>query len=213
MKTHFLIVALLMFFVGLVPNIAIGDPSYTLATFADPSNDSDNPLFSVDFLSGFLTGGWDDTKTGLTLEIPYYGHTFSDVWFDMTPVSIGLSGSTGSGVIRFFQDGTSTDPLMQIVFDNGSVSRFGYGSEEYTFVADIITISGSEIANELENEQFAFSFVNKQRLPGDAGLAGGFSATASFTSSAVVGPLVPEPTTIALLGAGVFSLIRRKKIA
>ncbi|MFA6187196.1 MAG: PEP-CTERM sorting domain-containing protein [Phycisphaerae bacterium] len=209
MKKHLLMIAAIVFSVGFISAGAIA--SVTLATFADPSLNSSNPLFTVDFLNSSLTGGWADARAGLTLEIPYNGNTFSDVWFDMTPVSIIDSfGTTGSGTIRFFQAGTLINPLVKIDFINGSVSRFGFGADE-VFVANNVTITGSEITNTLSDEEFAFSFANKQKLLGAAGSTGGFTATAAFTSSAVVGPLVPEPATIALLSIGALSLLRRKK--
>ncbi|MHB0946250.1 MAG: SUMF1/EgtB/PvdO family nonheme iron enzyme, partial [Sedimentisphaerales bacterium] len=159
----------------------------TIATFADPSWDSNNPLFTVAFIHNSLTGGWSDDKVGLTLQIPYNGNTFSDAWFDMTPVSIDSLGNTGSGTIRFFEDGalpTST-PLVQIDFPSGFVSRFGFGADEL-FVASSVTITGSQITDMLSEEQYAFSFQNKKILPGSTNLNDGFTATAAFTSSAMV---------------------------
>ena len=212
MKKHkkYLVISILLTFLAVGFISANARASMTMVTFADPSLSSSNPLFTIDFLGNSLTGGWDDAKTGLTLEIPYNTNTFQNVWFDMTPVSIDSYGNVGSGTIRFFQDGTLTDPLVVIVFTSGSVSRFGFGADEL-FVADSVTIAGSEIINVLSDEQFAFSFANKKKLSGPAGLAGGFTATAAFTSSAVVEELiVPEPATVALLGLGTLSLFRRK---
>ena len=189
--------------------------SVTIATFADPSKNSSNPLFTVDFLNHSLTGGWADANTGLTLEIPYNGNTFSDAWFDMTLVSIDSYGNTGSGMINFYKNNTST-LLVTIAFQSGSVSRFGFGAEDEFdddgFVANNVTITGSEIVNTLSEEQFAFGFANKKKLSGLAGQMGGFTTTAAFTSSAVVGEsTIPEPATICILGLGALSLIRRKK--
>jgi len=182
-----------------------------MTTFEDPSKNSSNPLFTVDFLNNSLAGGWGFGKTGLTLEIPYNSNTFENAWFDMTPVSIDINGTTGPGTIRFFEAGTLINPLLTIDFISGSISRFGFGAEN-DFVANNVTITGSEIINMLSDEQFAFSFANKSKLLGAAGLAGGFTGTAAFTSSAVVGEIiVPEPATICLLGLGGWSLLRRKR--
>jgi len=137
MKKHLIIICLVIFIsVGFIS--ASAEASMTMVTFADPSN-SNNPLFTVDFLNNSLTGGWDDAKTGLTLEIPYNGSTFFDVWFDITPVSIDSYGNTGSGTINFYENNAST-PLVTINFQSGSVSRFGFGAEDDEFVADIVTI-------------------------------------------------------------------------
>lgn len=205
MKKHLLIITLIFSFGFISANVIA---SITMVTFDDPSLNSSNPLFTVDFLNNSLTGGWSDVKTGLTLEIPYNGNTFSDAWFDMTPVSIDSSGDTGSGTISFYENNALT-PLLTITFQSGSVSRFGFGADEL-FVANSVTITGSEITNLLSDEQFAFSFANKKKLSGPAGLAGGFTATAAFTSSAIFVPEIPEPATVALLGFGALSLVKRK---
>ncbi|MHB0946887.1 MAG: PEP-CTERM sorting domain-containing protein [Sedimentisphaerales bacterium] len=217
MKKHLLTVSLLVFLVGFVPTIAMGDPivSVTLATFADPSPSSSNYLFKVDFTQMEITGGWSDAQTGLVLEIPVTGYTvenssaFQDAWFEMSTVQItsaySLYGETGAGVINFYENGTAVNPLVTINFESGLISRFGLGAEE-VFVADNVTITGSKIPNQIEEERFAFSFANLAKLSGHTLWTDGFTATAAFTSSAV-----PEPATIALLSIGALSIIRRKK--
>jgi len=196
------------------------DASMTIATFADPSEDSSNPLFDVNFTSMKLNGGWDDNKTGLILEIPYSDYTvennnaFIDVWFNMTEVTItskfltplGTFGQTGFGKIDFYEDNSSTDPLVVISFDSGSVSPYGFGANEMLFTASNVTITGSKITDTLSQEQFSFSFANLAKLSGSTDWNDGFTATAAFTSSAV-----PEPATIGLLSLGALSLFRKKK--
>jgi hypothetical protein len=187
--------------------------TFTVATFGDPSLISTNPLFTVDFglTQMKLTGGWSDDKTGLTLEIPYSGNTFEDAWFEMDEVEITYAymtfGETGPGEINFYEDGDSGNPLVTFDFESGSVSRYGFGADEI-FVANNVTITGSEITGTLSEEMFSFSFANLARLPGSANWNDGFTATAAFTSSAVP---VPEPATIGLLGLGALSLLRRKR--
>ena len=185
----------------------------TIATFADPSKNSANPLFKVDFQNNLITGGWGDAKTGLTLEIPYSGHNFTDAWFSMTDVAIsnisGISGDTGSGEINFYANGTSTNPLLIIDFQSGSVSRYGFGANGM-FVANNITITGSEITDTLSEEEFSFSFSNLAKLPYYGSWYDGFTATAAFTSSATIPTHdTPEPATLCLLGFGALSLIRK----
>jgi len=185
--------------------------TFIVATFADPSNNSSNPLFNVNFNSMTLTGGWSDTKIGLLLNIPYSGHNFTDAWFTISQLSLtqiipSTLYSTGSGVINFYANGNSITPLLVINFVSGDlVSNINLGANNL-FVANNVTITGSEITGALSEEEFSFSFANPAHLDGSTNWDDGFAATAAFTSSAI-----PEPATIALLSFGVLSLIRRKK--
>jgi hypothetical protein len=123
---------------------------------------------------------------------------------DITTVH-AMSGDTGAGVINFYANGSTTDPLVIVTFLSGAVTRYGLGADEI-FNAHNVIITGSEITGELSEEQFAFSFANLANLPNHTEWADGFTATAAFTSSAV-----PEPATIALLSLGALSLMRKKK--
>jgi hypothetical protein len=184
--------------------------SMTIATFADPVQIAPIiPLFAVNLLTDTITGGWADSKTGLLLEIPYSGNNYPDAFFTMTPVDYTFNASggvTGGGTIKFFADNQSisSTPLIQIDFVSGSVSPYGFaGMNE--FFANGVVITGSEIGTPpLSNESFSFSFANQKALSGNWNK--GYTATSSFTSSAI-----PEPATIAILSLGVLSLIRRKK--
>jgi hypothetical protein len=216
MKRSSLMIILLALSVGFIS--ANAKATMTIATFADPSGNSGNPLFTVNFLGGTLNGGWADGKTGLTLEIPCTGYTiengnaFHDVWFEMTQVGIDAFGNTGGGEIDFYAHGTTTNPLLTISFESGFVSRYGFGANEL-FTTDNVTIESSKITNTLSEEEFSFSFANKKKLPANPN---GFTATAAFTSSAAVEintHSVPEPATICILGLGALSLVRRKNSA
>jgi hypothetical protein len=211
MKRHSLMVILVaLFAVGVIS--ANAKASSTIATFDDPSRNSSDPLFKTDFTQMKLTGGWADTKTGLTLDIPYSGHSFSNAWFEMTGTSspgveiTDTFGDTGGGVINFYRDGTTTNPLLTISFGSGFVSRYGFGADGIFDVGNV-TIMGSEITGTLSEEQFAFSFANLAKLPGYNSWNDGYTTTAAFTSSAEI----PEPATLCLLGLGALNMICRKR--
>ncbi|MHB0946886.1 MAG: PEP-CTERM sorting domain-containing protein [Sedimentisphaerales bacterium] len=179
--------------------------TFTVATFSDPSGDSNSPLFEVDFAAMTLNGGWADTEIGLLLNVPYSANSFTNAWFEMTEVAIiNTFGDTG-GEIKFYADGDSTTPLLDITFGSGYVSRFNFGADEM-FVANNVIITGSQIGGVLSAEEFSFAFANLAKLTGSSNWDDGFTATAAFTSSAI-----PEPATMGLLSIGFLSLIRRKK--
>jgi hypothetical protein len=180
--------------------------SETVGTFQDPSGGGSDPVFSIS--PGQLIGGWDDSKTGLTLEFPFLPSTFTDVFFTMDPIAYtgGLQGgTTGPGNIKFFEDNANTnidDPIFVIDFDSAILSAFGFGGN--SFFGNNVTLSGSQINGSLTDEaSFSFGFGNMRHV-GD----GIYTATAAFTSSAVV----PEPVSLALLamGAGILRLKRKR---
>ncbi len=187
--------------------------SFTVATFADPAKtDSNFPLFDVNFISMKLDGGWGDDKTGLTLEIPYNSTIFHNAWFDVNdvvtlyaPLTPGDPYGTGPGIIKFYADGNSTDPLLIIEFASAALTMDNFGANE--LYAENVTFKGSQITSPLFEEMFSFTFgTNPAHLPGSNSWDDGFLTTASFTSSAV-----PEPATIGLLCLGALSLIDRRR--
>jgi len=187
------------------------EATLTIATFDDPAGGSDSAFFRVDLTNNLITGGWDDSKTGLNLDVVYSGNPFPDAFFTMTPVSYTgglMGGPTGGGIIKFFADGQSTGmtPLIQIEFDSANLSPTSFGGVE--LFGNDLTISGSEIGGAtLTDEAFSFGFANQVLLNND--WDDGFTATAAFTSSAV-----PEPATLALLGIGaLITLTRRRRPA
>ncbi len=211
MKKQLIVSAIVLSAALLLPMGNIQAASVTVATFADPSGEATNPLFTVNWASSTVNGIWDDSKTNLDLQIVLPGAqaVFNDAWFVMDPVNITSTtifggekfGTTGSGQIRFYENGTSVNPVMVIDFLTGFIGRQFISADE--FYGNNVTITGSAIPYALSFEQFSFSFANVTALPGGVD---GFTSTASFTSSAV-----PEPTTIALLGLGTLLLMRRKR--
>lgn len=195
-----------------VPGGSYAATSTTIATFANPALSSDTPLFTVDFDNGIITGGWEDFRTGLYLEVPITGNPFPDAFF-IIPESIiytgGLDGGdTGGGTIKFYADGVDpdqTEPLIQIDFESGYLAKDGAGLHASNVLrADDVEITGSQITGVLSGEIFTFSFGNHQPLNGN--WDNGFTATAAFTCSAVI----PEPATIGLLAVGALLASRKK---
>jgi hypothetical protein len=179
----------------------------TIATFADPSGGGANPLFTIDG-AGIINGGWDDSKTGLDLNIVYTSTTYNDAWFEMSELTYGggYGGVTNSGWVKFYKNNApDTDtPILQIDFSSANLSGGGLASQELlVFTNAEIEITGIDIDLELVDEAFGFAFANHVLTPGNSG----FTATAAFTSS---GAPIPEPATICMLGLGCLNLIRRK---
>lgn len=166
----------------------------TIATFADPAADGSTPLFTLSGMT--LTGGW--SATGLNLLTPGIpAPDFPDAHFTLTPLTVSPSGVTSGGSILFTD--ASSAPLFTIMFDSGQLSPIAFGATEFLSL-NVVSFSGPIVPPGLNMESFAFSFANQTVTPL------GFTATASFTSSAV-----PEPASIMLLAGGVASLIRRRR--
>lgn len=167
----------------------------TVATFADPAADGSTPLFTASGSS--LNGGW--MGTGLTLDVPIAGMSFADATFVMDPVVVNSDDTVGAGNIRFYEDAGMMNLILQIDFDSAQLikpTQFGA-----SFVsANDVTFSGPVITTTLADEQFAFSFANP--VVGQTST----TYTASFTASAV-----PEPGTLALLGAAAMCFVRRRR--
>lgn len=181
--------------------------SLTVASFADPSQSSTEPLFMVNFTENFVAGGWADGLGNLHLAVPHIGAIFPNAWFEMDRLDIvsvehvfGVPhGRTSAGQIRFYRPGTDTDPLMVIDFAQAFVSQTA-GLTSMDFFGQQVEFGGSQISRDLFDKQFSFSFANTEQLA----QADGFTATAAFTSSAI-----PEPATIALLAVGAMLAFKR----
>lgn len=181
--------------------------SVTVATFADPAISSATPLFTVDLTAGAygtISGNWFGTN--LDLEV-LSSTTYHDAEFRMTNLSLTaetnpmLGTKTDGGTIYFLS--AANDHLLQIDFDSAWFTTWGIGSGESVLLGNNVTITGQALGGlVLSEESFAFSFANHSPLEGS--FENGFTATASFTSSAV-----PEPATILLLG--VSSLVVRRR--
>ena len=183
---------------------AMANP-FTVATFADPAASGATPLFTVDMVSQRIFGGW--AAPGLDLEVVLAGATYPDASFTLTDlvgdpgvsyVEPGYTGPTGGGFVRFFDD--VGDPLLSIEFDEAFLTPGSMAADELVSL-NIVDIRGDALPGGglgLTDEAFGFAFANQELLPGDAG----FTATASFTSSAV-----PEPSMVVLLGVGLMAVV------
>ena len=190
---------------GILLSVALASSgrAATIATFADPALDGSTPLFTIDLTVDRISGGW--SSTGLTLEVPVSGNTFSNACFTMTDLTYTGSsfiGTSGPGTIKFFKQGDSitATPLIQIAFDSAQLSVGGLGGDDILSSNNVV-ITGSEISGTLYEETFAFSFANHQLSANRQML----TTTAAFTSSAL-----PEPASMLLLSLGIPMIWRRK---
>ena len=117
-------------------------------------------------------------------------------------------GYTGAGVIEFYADDDTVmaEALLKLEFDRADLNLGGVYAHSI-FIADNVTISGVGIPA-LKMEGFSFSFASQEPLSGS--WDDGFTATASFTSSAI-----PEPISLGLLTLGSLVLfgVRRRPVA
>jgi len=187
----------------------------TVATFADPSQTSDECFFTVDLTGNRIYGEWVQGNSGLDLEVVLAGMTYPDAFFTLTGDDgfdgiaynhTGFYGETGGGVLEFFDSDAA--PLLQVEFDAAFLTPGGMASDELLSL-NVVDIRGDALpfgGAYLVEESFGFSFTNQQLLnPGEPGE--GFEATAAFTSAATV----PEPSVVVLLGVGALTLVRRRR--
>ncbi len=173
--------------------------SITVASFADPAGDETTPLFQFDATAHELSGGWSDP--GLTLETATGTH--ENVTFTMSTLDVDAFGETSDGQVDFRDAGNAL--IYRITFDSAHLSVIGFGATEF-LATNAVAFSGSILPAPVFNESFSFAFANQT----PSGPAGGFTATAAFTSSAEV---VPEPASVVLLlaGFGALGVSRRRR--
>jgi MYXO-CTERM domain-containing protein len=190
--------------------LAASAQATTVATFADPAANGSTPLFHFDGATNTMTGGWNGL--GLLLQTPGEpGYPdYSDARFTMTPLTvIGSFGPVlmmSAGQVNFFD--SSNAPLLTVSFSGGYLNpTTSFGASDFTgfdvsFSGPILTGFTSS------SEAFAFSFANLTLDPPTP--SGGYTVTASFTSSADL-TRVPTPGAGALLGLGVLAAFRRRR--
>jgi hypothetical protein len=196
--------------------LAMPAHAITVATFADPAEDALSPVFevTVDTVNGKVTGGWPDSRTNLDLLLPIVGpnppgiDSYADAWFRMSELSYTgtvAAGTTGPGTIEFFADGDPGNTvLLSIAFDSAQVTFRGLYADNIVSMNNVV-FGGLETTEwtTVDEESFAFSFGNQTLIPDPNNPGGppiGYTATASFTSSADV--FIPEPSVLALMGLG-----------
>lgn len=196
-----------------------GTVSSTIATFANPSDGSEIPLFAVNFsngAAGSITGSWQND--GLTLEIPAGNTSYDNVHFTMDDLTynypMGGNNSATGGSIEFTA-GSNTpganenDVLLVVSFESLYLGMFETGLHAQTLYGHGVTFSGNDLnpLGDLTNEQFGFAFTNINKEFDVNGAVTSYTATASFDSSAVV----PEPATVLLLSSGFLAFVHRRK--
>ncbi|MFH0982327.1 MAG: PEP-CTERM sorting domain-containing protein [Planctomycetota bacterium] len=223
MKSSFTSQAVVPALAALLLGVPAWADTLTVATFADPSPSSMDPLFTVDLGADRITSTWGPGKTGLDLEVILTGITYPDAYFTLSQDAAGLIpgiryvdnppgsfyGPTRKGFIRFFA--ADDTPLMRIKFNAAFLTPGGVGADEIVSL-NIVDIRGPALPGGgagLTDEGFGFAFANQVRLPGPDPTDPGddlLKATASFTSSAV-----PEPSMVTLFGFGLLTVARRRR--
>lgn len=176
----------------------------TVATFADPTSGPTPSLFQYNATTQTLTGGY--AGLGLDLETPGIAAAdFADATFSMTPLvaiaNLGPFVQFGAGSVQFFD--SAANPILNISFTGGIMTgALSFGASDFTGFG--VTFSGSALGaiQSITNESFAFSFANP------VATQSGFTVTSSFTSSADI--VVPGPGSLALAGAGLLLMRRRR---
>lgn len=194
-------------FVGGIAALAMGVQAQTVATFADPSPNAAQPVFSYDAATGVFSGGW--SGLGLNLLTPGVpAGDFSDATFQLSPLTtianLGPASLMSGGNIRFFD--ALANEIFRIDFTSATLTQgLGLGSSD--FVGSNVVFSGAIIPSGfiVSDEAFAFSFAN----PAAAAPAGSYTVTSSFTSSATL--QIPTPGSLALLGLGGMVAFRRRR--
>ncbi len=203
---------LFIFYILTITSLACASPTQTMISFANPSNNASDPLITVDFTNNLISGGWDDSKTGLDLVAHFLGGTtYHNTWFVISPTVYTddtFNGQTDSGgSIQFYQDNTPADqPLMMIEYDYATLSPGGLFADEVFTLGDIDVSGPITEGFNFTQESISFSLANQHFI--DDNPQNGFTATASFDSSAKI---VPEPLTLTLLGLGGSVLILKRK--
>ncbi len=189
----------------------------TIVTFEDPTDFKDARIMFTVVLDnngdGMITGGWayDD----LVLHDAYANNDYLDVKMGVTGLTVTNYAITGGGTITFM-DSTNTTTLFQVDFNTASANfQHISGSSIIPVSSNNVTFSGSIVdailtdsgASDLIFESFAFGLTIK-------GISFSNDTTAETTAAFTASAMVPEPTTVVLLGLGSLAIFgRRRRVA
>lgn len=172
------------------------------ATFNDPTAGLPapvTPLFEITATT--VSGEWSDPGMDLylgPLAAPYAGPLYEDVIFEFvattyTPLA-SYTGQLDAGSFSFYEreaGDTKGAEILRVEFDQALFNRWGLGADNIFQDSGVtFTVFGNDL--DLLEETFSFSFAHQ--VPNGPG----FTASAAFTSSA----LVPEPVSLFLLCLG-----------
>jgi hypothetical protein len=161
----------------------------TIVTFSDPAPDANTPLFAL--VGNQFLGGWSGPNLtlltpGLTLTGDLMDAKFSMTPVVATPVVPGYFALSG-GTIDFVD--VSNSVVFQITFGSATLQTVSGFAANDLQLNNVVFRDPAQFEWAFGEDSFAFSFANPTEIPG------GYSWTASFTSSAI-----PEPPPPVLPG-------------
>ena len=144
---------------------SVSQASFTVATFADPSQTGDAFLFTWDRGNNTLSGAW--TASGMVLETPGFngGGSVANAHFSMDPVALSVIipnvlYTMGKGTVNFYTTDPN-NPFFTIGFNGGTFLNPGNAGAS-ALGGNTVSFTGPDVPGNLTNQQFSFSFANSK---------------------------------------------------